>query len=312
MFIKLFNFQYTGFIFDLFLENKMSPYYEKKVINILTKKTFEVSHADNITKKNNYIVKDIPGYLNITIRNNNVSYKKIKQYHGYLVNLNTFKSAEDFVSNTFNSRNRKNLNAKTKKLFEAHNISSVFYFGHMDKNDYHQLFDCFYQLLKRRFDEKKTHNRYIRHWETLQASTYQKIISKQASLHVVYDGIKPIAITLNFHRGDVVFSHIQTYDTHYAKYNMGDICMQNHLQWLIDQKLSVFDLSMGHSYYKKKWCNGVYTFDYHIFYNKKSLFSRIAAQLIALELKCLQYLRNRQIVGKLINFDKIKYLYQHQ
>lgn len=312
MFHKLINFQNTGFIFDLFLENNMSLYYEKKVMNTITKKTFEVPYADNITKKNNYIVKDIPDYLKISIQDHHLSCIKIKQYQGYLVNLKDFKSVEDFINNTLNTRNRKNLNAKTKKLYKTHNISTVFYFGYIDINDYHHLFDCFLKLLKIRFDEKKTHNRYIRNWKALQASTYQKIIDKKASLHVVYDSNKPIAMTLNFHRGDIVFSHIQTYDTHYAKYNMGDISMLNHLQWLIDHKLSVFDLSMGKTYYKEKWCNKVYNFNYHIFYNKKSMLSTIGAQMIALELKCLQYLRNKQIVGKLINFDKIKYLFQQQ
>ena len=83
--------------------------------------------------------------------------------------------------------------------------------------------------------------------------------------------------------------------------------MLNHLEWLISNKIAVFDLSMGKTYYKEKWCNFEYDFFYEIYYDSKSLISIIFSKIIFLKFKLLFFLRDRNIVGGLLNFDKILY-----
>ncbi|TGV03941.1 GNAT family N-acetyltransferase [Flavivirga rizhaonensis] len=309
---KLFNLKNSHLIFDLFLENKINSFYAPHILNNQTNVSFSPSFALSSTFKTLYIVKDIPDYLNLEFQklNNNTDFKKVNQYKGYLVNLIECDSTEAFIAKNLNKRNRKNLYSKKRKLYKNHKISSQIFFGSISKSVYDNIFETLYTLLKNRFKEKKIHNRYLSNWKALQASTFQKILDKQVSLHIIYDDSKPIVITLNFHKGDVVFSHIQAYDVNYSRYNLGDISMMNHLEWLINNNIAVFDLSMGKTYYKEKWCNHTYTFIYHIFYNKKALLSKVCANIIVNELKFIQFLRNKSIIGKLINFDKFLYYYK--
>lgn len=306
---KIFAFQSTRLIFDLFLEHNINSFYESIILNTLTKEKFTVNNNIFSDLKNVYIVKDIPDYLKVSLQKTqlNIAFKKVNQYHGFLLKIDNEETAQDYISKNLNSRNRKNLNAKKRKLHNNHNITASVYFGAINKSDYNTLFDAFYGLLKNRFDEKKIHNRYLANWKALQASAYQKIIDKKASLHIIYDGAKPIAITLNFHKSDIVFSHIQAYHIEYSKYNMGDICMLNHLEWLIKNNMRIFDLSMGKTYNKAKWSNHKYTLVYHVFYNKTSILSKIYAKITVQELKLMQLLRDKNIIGNLINFDKFFY-----
>lgn len=304
-----------SFVFDLFLEKKIGPFYSSKISNLISSKKFSASQTFNSTiPQGEFLVRDIPDYLELETPSKplHLKVKKVKQYKGYLVNLESFNNLEDYLNNKLSKRNKKNLASKKNKLCKNHNISSQFYFGDISKKEYKRVFDSFYVLLENRFNEKKTYNRYLLDWQNIKHSTFQKILDKKASLNVIYDNQKPIAITLNFHLCDIVFSHIQTYDINYSKYNMGDISMLNHLEWLLTNKIAVFDLSMGKTYYKEKWCNYEYSFLYHVFYKKNSLLSKIKVELIVQELKLLQFLRNKNIIGKLFMFDKFLYTYKNR
>ncbi|MCF7560792.1 GNAT family N-acetyltransferase [Sabulilitoribacter multivorans] len=310
---KLISFKSSHLIFELFIEDRLNEFYASKVINIQSNTSFNLSHVISNHFKRILIIKDVPSYLNFKLQQpEGLHYKTIKQYNGYLLNLKDYQNSNAFILDNLNKRNRKNLNSKKERLFKNHNITSQFYYGAIDRDDYNSIFKIFYSLLKKRFIEKKMLNRYLTNWDDLQKSTYHKILSKKASLHVIYDELNPILITLNFHKGDVVFSHIQTYDVNYSKYNLGDISMINHIDWLINNNFTLFDLSMGKTYYKEKWSNYKYIFYYHIFYKRKSLLSKILVNIIALELKFIQFLRDKNIVGNFINFDKLLYKFKRK
>ncbi len=298
------------FVFDLFLKNKSTSSYVPNILNSVTNtliNNIKVFYPPRI--KNTYISKDIPSYLNIQLNPISPSLKTIKidQYKGYLVNLFEYKNVEDYLKDNLSRRNRKNLFSKLRRLEQNHKIRNKVYYGDLDKSHFDGIFDSFQKLLIKRFREKKTNNRYLSNWEDIKTLSYKKILNKTASLHVIYDDETPITITLNFHLSDIVFSHIQTYHTGYASYNMGDISMLNHLEWCISNNFKVFDLAIGKSSYKEKWCNYEYDFFYHIHYNSKSLISRAIAGTVFLEFKVLRFLRNKGIIGNFINFDKIRY-----
>ncbi len=298
------------FVFDLFLENKTMSSYAPKILNSVTNaiiNNIKVFHVPS--PKNTYISKDIPSYLNIQLKQLPSSLKtmKIDQYKGYLVNLFHCKNVEEYLKDNLSRRNRKNLFSKLRKLKQNHKIRNKVYYGYLDKSNFDSIFNSFQKLLIKRFREKKINNRYLSNWEDLKTISYKKILDKKASLHVIYDDETPISITLNFHLSDIVFSHIQTYHTDYASYNMGDISMLNHLEWCISNNIKIFDLAIGKSSYKDKWCNYEYDFFYHIHYNSKSLISRVIAGTAFMEFKVLKFLRSKGIIGNLINFDKICY-----
>ncbi|MBS9463881.1 GNAT family N-acetyltransferase [Flagellimonas sp. 389] len=297
------------FVFDLFLEKKTTSLYNPRLKNHLTQKSVLTENSFlNIINSKVIIVKDIPDYIEV-IGQESHSYKckKVPQYKGFLINLLRYQDIKDYLIDNLNKRNRKNLFSKRNKLHGEYQIRYECYHKKIDKFDYDLIFDRFYILLEQRFREKKVYNRYLMDWQKLHEETYQKILNGDASLYVIFNEKEPISITLNFHLGDIVFSHIHTYDIEYSKYNLGDINMFANIEWCLDNKISIFDLSMGKTYNKQKWCNYEYRFMYHVYYNSDSLFGRLSSSMVMLKLKLIQYLRNKGIVGNLFQFDKLRY-----
>ncbi|WP_445384784.1 GNAT family N-acetyltransferase [Robiginitalea sp. IMCC44478] len=252
---------------------------------------------------------DVPDYLKYGLSDNasSVLIKSQKQYPGYLLNLQDIQSSEAYIRQHLKKQNRKNLYAKLRKLERLHDITYKFYFGEMDRTLFDSLFDQFYKLLEKRFEEKKTNNRYLSEWKDIAHFTYPKILGKTASLFVIFDEQKPINFGLNFHLEDIMFGHIQTYDTTYAKYNLGDVSMIKYIDWCLLHNISTFDLSMGTTSYKLKWSNYQYSFNYLILYSKKSFSQLLWVKLMILKLRTKQYLRDKNIIGKYFSMDGIRY-----
>ncbi|AWX45786.1 hypothetical protein HME9304_02816 [Flagellimonas maritima] len=299
----------TRFVFDLFLDRKILPLYSPKLKNKISHKIILGENKPvKVSNTHPFTVKDIPDYLELSTQGNYpFKCKEIRQYEGFLVNLTKHNNINSYLTDNLNKRNRKNVFAKRNKLHERHNIKYVCYHKNIDRLEYDRLFKRFYTFLEKRFHEKRILNRYLDNWNTIHRDVYQKIIDGCASLYVIYDKKEPISITLNFHLGDIVFSHIHAYDILYSNYNLGDVNMLANIEWCLENKVSVFDLSMGKTYNKQKWCNHTYYFVYHIFYDRKSTRSKILSDIIILKLKFLQYLRNKNIVGKLFQYDRLLY-----
>ena len=102
----------------------------------------------------------------------------------------------------------------------------------------------------------------------------------------------------------MLFSYIQTFDVNYSRFNLGDIDILNHIEWCIQNKVTIIDLSKGDFAFKRKWCNHIYDFDYHIFYDSKSFISTFTAHITVLKLKLKQFLRSKNI-GKVYQYDKV-------
>lgn len=306
----------SGFVFDLFLESKVPKYYKKEVLNTLTQLELTgLNTVDAVTIVHNVgIVEDIPDYLQVHMASasTKLKTKTLAQYQGYLVDLRSSTDVNAYLTTYLSSRNRKNLRSKQRKLEETYPITYMFYYGDISREEYDYLFDCFYTLLETRFHEKKMYNKNLVQWNYYYEVAYPLILNKTASLFVIYNANKPITLTLNFHKRDIVFSAIQTYDVAFSSYNMGDISMLKHLDWCKKNEMAIFDLSKGVTDYKVKWCNHTYTFYYQLFYNPKSLLSVCAVHLISLKLRLKQYLRDKNIIGKWFQYDKFFYKRQIQ
>ncbi|MEA1787384.1 GNAT family N-acetyltransferase [Arenibacter sp. GZD96] len=301
----------TSMVFDLFQEDKIAHFYTGTVQNTLTHNYLATSNAfdPKFDEGHVFLVKDIPSFLQLTIDTtaHGRQHRCIEQYKGYLVDISNSKDLNDYLDSHLSSRNRKNLRAKQRKLEESGTISYTFHFGEIDKSEYDRLFDAFYRLLEKRFHEKKMYNKNLVQWHYYHALAYPLILAKKASLFVIYDGDNPITLTLNFHKGDIVFSAIQTYDIAYSGYNMGDISMVKHLEWCKSLNVALFDLSMGVTDYKLKWCNRTYSFHYQLFYSKSSLLAHIVLYYTLLKLRLKQYLRDKHIIGKRFQYDTFFY-----
>ncbi|AXP82454.1 hypothetical protein CJ739_3392 [Mariniflexile rhizosphaerae] len=305
---KLFNTKYLAY--ELFLNDELSDLY---VPHILNKKT-NTEIKESITSKNTAvklltIVCDMPSYLQIQSANTNkkLGQLNIKQYKGFLVNLSNHSTVTSYMDTHLSKRNKKNLFSKQRKLELNHQIRYEVFTGIMEKKEYDYIFEVFYNLLKERFKEKKIYNRYLPKWSALQASSYEKIVNKKASLHVIFDKDKPISITLNYHLADITFSHIQAYDINYSNYNLGDISIYKQLEWCILNDKTIFDLSIGKTDYKSKWCNETYVLNYHIFYKKHIVLPVMLAYATKMELLTKQFLRDKTFIGNKWSIDKIKY-----
>ena len=294
------------FAFELYAKNQLPNEY-KSVINKLTNITLKPSRSFTIPKVS--IIRDIPNYLEVDFskRDDNIGIRKVPQYKGYLINLKKFSDIHDFFSQTLSKNSRKNFRSKHRRLESENQISYEFYHGNLSKIQYDYLFDVCYDLMEARFHQKKIYNRYLINWKYYYDLFYPLILSKKASLFVIYDEKKPITITLNFHHTDIVFSYIQIYDLNYSKYTLGDIAAYKNIEWCYSNKIAVWDLSKGSTDKKLRWSNHVYQFDYHLFYNCKSPISKVLVFLIEKKLTLKQLLRNRGIIGNLFQLDKVYY-----
>ncbi|MEM8937773.1 MAG: GNAT family N-acetyltransferase [Bacteroidota bacterium] len=303
---------HTSFVFDLFLKREIPSFYGTKIKNGLSKETQLDSLIHRQPLDNPFIlIKDVPDYLSIPRKENpNYAFKKIGQYKGLLVKLDDVETAQNYIEKHLSKKTLKRIFQNKAKLERDHEISYQMYFGEITKHTYDYLFVKFYEFLKKRFEELRIYNRYLLEWKSIYGFVFPLIKQKKASLFVVYKDEQPITIALNFHLSNMVLSHIVAFDLQFKKYGLGDINMLKHLEWCTKNNITIFDLSMGHTTFKSKWCNHEYKFDYHIFYEKSSTILKFKAMLLTQYLWLKQFLRNVKIIGNVFSYDKFFYTRQ--
>ena len=301
----------NDFYFDLFKGGQIASYYSLPVRNILTDDVIlEEGHgAATSSEEDVFVIQDIPEFIALGLDTSTSRYKvsKIRQYKGYLVHLSPFKNLDAYLAAQLSSRNRKKLRSKKRKLEAAHKIRYAFYYGAIEKQEYHHLFDAFYDFLEKRFKEKEIINNNLRKWDYYRELILPMVLEKRASLFVIYADERPVTIGMQFHLSRTVFSYVQSYDLDFSQYNMGDISAMKRLEWCFEQGFDTFDLSVGETDYKVKWCNHPYNLYYHVFYDSKSPAAFLKSRSVILKLRFKQYLRDKDIIGGLIKMDKLRY-----
>lgn len=298
-----------NFALELCFSGVLPAAYQNKLVNSFTNKPYESKITSAPLEYPPFFeIQDVPDYLIIEHKTKEpIKLQRINRYKGYLVDLTKFEGVEDLLQKKLSRNPRKNLRAKLRKLEKDHDIQYQFYWGHIDKQHYDDLFDSCYELMKARFQQKRIHNRFLLHWKFFYELFYPRILNKEASINVIYDGSKPITITLNFHRGDIVFSFIQIYDIAYHQYSMGDIAMLKNLDWSYENGFSVWDVSKGETDNKLRWCNHHYTYESHIFYDPNTVVSKLKLKVKSAIIQLKDRLRKRGIIGGLIQFDVLFY-----
>jgi len=296
-------------LFQLYLNKTLHAVHQGKVQNLLVNRylslTPSIYQEDG---KSFYIIKDVPDYLyfqeHIPLDH---GFIKVPQYHGHLVNLYSYQNLSEYLNDQLSKRNIKNLKSKKRKLESLGKIEYKVLSGDLAESEYEKTFVRFKELLSKRFDQKGILNRDLAHWQQLYGFTLPKLRADEAKLFVIYKDKLPICIALNYIVDRVMFSHIQTYDTDYSLYNLGDIHMQFQLEWCLSNNIDIYDVSKGTNPYKEKWCNHRYRLFHEIVYSKKSVVCIIRAKSKKMELNILQWFRNMGVLGNLIQVDKWLY-----
>jgi len=252
------------------------------------------------------LIRDIPDYLAFeSKRPVGTRTIRIPQYRGYLVDLRGYPHIDDFLRAQLSRRNIKNLHSKQRGLEKLGKVEYRTLSGPLGEERYARAFETFYSLLKKRFDSKKIWNRDLAQWEDLYRQALPRLLGNQAVLfQIVLEG-RPICMALDYIMENSAFSHIQTYDMAFSKYNLGDINMLFQLQWCLDHGISIFDMSKGKNPYKEKWCNHSYRFHHEISYGPGR--GQWRAKWTALGYTGIQKLRELGILGNLVHVDKWLY-----
>ncbi|MFD1613964.1 GNAT family N-acetyltransferase [Gelatiniphilus marinus] len=292
---KIFN-----FIENLsFVKNKYLPFYINIGKNLTNGLSYTIKKNEADYKNKVFFIYDVPSLVNITKPDTGtLKLITIRQYKGYLANLENYTNLQDYISDNFSSRSRKVFKKHLVKLETCFNIKYKMYYGdNITKDEYDFIFKNFNRLLKKRFSEKRINNHYLsdKKWNYLEALVFPMILDKKASIFVIYDKDTPINISVNYLSSNIVFGALTVFDTDYSKFNIGFIDIMKHLEWCIENKFLIFDFSKGDFEYKKRWGNTFYHFDYHLLYDSSSILAKLIANSLGQYFKIKQLLRDKNI-----------------
>ncbi len=250
-----------------------------------------------------FLIYDVPTYFEVGTGPlaTDLALHRTKQYPGFLIDLQGFTSLNDYLLTTFSKSSRYKLK-KYKKRFEASfEVRYVMYRGEITKATYDQVFQSFRELLEKRFDDKQITNNNLepKEWQFYYEVTYPMLLENKASLFVIYNEDIPIGVTLNFFSEDILFDAITVFDIDYAKFHLGSITIMGLLEWCLENKIRIFDFSKGYFDYKSRWATETYDFQYHIYYDARSLLARTIAFSLKNFFDLKQWLRERKVNEKL-------------
>jgi len=258
---------------------------------------------DSPFNKSVILIYDVPTYFELDNNScpENLKLHRIKQYPGYLIELERFDGLDDYMQTVFSKRSRYKLKKYQKRLELCYDINYKMFYGDISKREYDFIFDNFRKLLEKRFIDKQitNNNLHSEEWEFYYDVALPMILEKQASLFVVYEGSNPIGVSLNYFSENILFHAITVFDIDYSKFHLGKIALMNLLDWCFEKKVQYFDFSKGHFDYKTHWMNKAYDFEYHLYVDQSSIRSRIIAFFVKKYFELKQDLREKEFNKKL-------------
>ena len=240
-------------------------------------------------------VRLIPDYYKLNALKDHVV-KVVPQYNwGYSIDLRGFSTIDDYLESQYKSKTRSIIRRYVRRLETCFPISYTLYHGEMEYETYEKVFQALHGMIRARFGQKKETHKELWRWEELQKATFHQILEKQASLFVIYDGEKPIEISLNYHAGPVMFSSVSSYDMDYAKFGLGHVEIYKQLEWCLSNGYTLFEMGVGGMDYKRKWSNYIYQFSHWILIPKKSLLATLVGKLEHGKIILKEYLKSKKL-----------------
>ena len=214
----------------------------------------------------------------------------MKHYPGFLIDFNGVKDLSQYLNQRFGKSSRYKLRREQRKLEHCFNISYKMYFGEMSQEEYDFIFEEFYKLLAVRSIEKGIENNVnFKYKSQYYERVHQMILDKDASFFVIYNGKKPID-------ENTLFQYIRTYDIAYSKFNTGYTDLMKQIEWCLENNVKSISFSKGDFYWKRRWCNTVYDYDYEIFYNVRSIKAILTVNRLRLIKVSIQLLREMNVI----------------
>ncbi|NAS32291.1 GNAT family N-acetyltransferase [Flavobacteriaceae bacterium R38] len=292
-----------------FVKNRNLPMVYTNVGGHLTKGVLYTLHnlQSKQCKKKVCKVIDVPSYFKLDPDHSdqlqsksNIKVKKLKQHKGYLTKLEGNPSLDAFLKSRFNAKTRGKFRSYKKRLEYSFNITYEVYFGNISKEEYQFIYDCFYRLLKQRYQNKKEDVAILRpdKWKYFLELGFEMILNKEAFLTVIYNDGTPISISFNYCNKEFIHGYLTVFDTNYSKFSLGHISFMKIVEWGIKNKIRFYDFSKVEFEYKKRWCEVVYDFEMHIFYDSDSSISKLIKTGVAAKYGVLKYLRDKKINKK--------------
>ena len=296
-----------NFVTELFAKRRL-PACFSTITNTLSDDVIFNNLNNSESKVDVLIVEDLPRYLKIGRTKNPKHIKSflVKHYPGFLIDFNGVKDLSDYLNQRFGKSSRYKLRREQRKLEHCFNISYKMYFGEMSQEEYDFIFEEFYKLLALRSIEKGIENNVnFKYKSQYYERVHQMILDKDASFFVIYNGKKPIDVCLNFHVENTLFQYIRTYDIAYSKFNTGYTDLMKQIEWCIENKVKSISFSKGDFYWKRRWCNTVYDYDYEVFYNVRSIKAILTVNKLRLIKVSIQLLREMNVI-KMYHYFKDK------
>ncbi|MBS9463884.1 GNAT family N-acetyltransferase [Flagellimonas sp. 389] len=319
-FLKKAKYVRLCYFFDFFLEGNDFPSFYRKITEVLSKKVVYTSQNKEVPEFENkaYSIYDMPDYFKTEIesKDSSISILDIPLYTGYLINLNSYKDFEDYMDTKVRKARCSQLRRYRKRLDLCIRPVYKIYYGQIEKEEYNRLFNTLLKMTERRFIQKKERNFELPFLETYRATMYPLILEKKASIFVIYDGEKPINISLNFIDEHIIFHWNSCYDIDYCMFNLGHINMVNHVKWAYENNFKLFDMGRGDFFHKRKWVDQTYIYEEQLIYDSKSLHAMILVYVrlafLKLRYSVIQVLKKLKFHLWYGKFIKYRYRNSHE
>ncbi len=237
----------------------------------------------------------VPEYFDVEVNTQLIGRHVIHQNNwGYAIKMD-FDSVEEYLTNQFKSKYRSIIRRYVKRLETCFDIEYTFFFGDITLEEYQRTMNVLKDMIDRRFDQRKERHKALVDWNEIYDEAFPLILSKKASLFIIYADGHPIEISLNYHFDTILFSSISSYDIDYSKFGLGHIEIYKQLEWCLENGYSTFEMGVGGMDYKRRWSNFIYQFENHITFSKNSVFQKVYASVLKWILSFKEYLKSKNI-----------------
>lgn len=222
------------------------------------------------------VLTSVPNYLDANyVFDSDTIIKKVKTFPGSLIDLSAYADFDSYLTQTFSNKRRSYFNKCVNMLHTCFDISHRVYYGTMEREEYDSIFSAFQKMQSDRFEELGIKDDAMEMWPIYQKNTWQLVLDKKACISVIYNGSKPIAISLNYLLGKVVYGFTKTFDMAYAKFGLGNVELLKMIAWSIGEGFDVLDFMKGEYSYKNRFTDNPYSFLTQVVYSKKNLKQRV-------------------------------------
>lgn len=301
-----FNFKFLENI--AFVKNGILPLYYNVGKNITNGMFYSLNAKEEDFMGKAFLMHDVPSYFSVASSlGSRLKRFKVKQYKGFLAELNDFDTYDAFAKKQFKSNTRYKFRRNQERLEACFDIKYTIYYEEIEKEEYATVMKGFKALLTKRFNELQKDNDILDTWDYYYDLIYEMILEKRALLIAIYNEDEPIGVSLSFLSETTMFYAITSFDTDYYRFNLGHTTIIKLIQWCFKNGFTVYDFSKGEYEYKNRWTNREYTYENHVLFDSKSVVASLVARFVKYKYELKQYLRDKNVNEKYV---KLKFLWK--